>query len=283
MRGKRMAAIAVGAVAAVLLQATGDPLLAEVVLSLPSVQAKASDRISVPLNISGTAVPGILSMDISVLYESTWLRFVEVRQGGVVSAGGAMLQANAVAAGSASSRVAITLAGTKPLGEGKLLDLVFQVDAGAPGGGRTGLRFGADTQANRGLPVLVTQAGSVEVQAAAAPAPPPVVVTVPPAPPSQPASGQTPSTPASPPATVQAPTLPSSPPPTVQTPTIRPSRPGDFDGNLKVDMEDFFLFTDTFGHRQGERLFSADCDMNQDGQIGFPDFFIFADFFGREY
>ena len=53
---------------------------------------------------------------------------------------------------------------------------------------------------------------------------------------------------------------------------------GDFDGNSKVDFNDFFLFADQFGK-------SVDVgslyDLDPNGQVDFNDFFVFADHFGE--
>lgn len=51
---------------------------------------------------------------------------------------------------------------------------------------------------------------------------------------------------------------------------------GDFDGNDKVDFDDFFLFADGFGTD------NPLLDLNEDGIVGFDDFFLFADNFGIE-
>ncbi len=54
-----------------------------------------------------------------------------------------------------------------------------------------------------------------------------------------------------------------------------PALAGDFDGNGKVDFDDFFIFADHFGGTDPL------CDMNANGKVDFDDFFIFADHFGE--
>ncbi len=54
----------------------------------------------------------------------------------------------------------------------------------------------------------------------------------------------------------------------------------DFDGNGRVDFDDFFLFADAFGRRRGEAGYNLKFDLNADGDINFDDFFLFADRFG---
>jgi|GEM_PF-4775226 len=58
-------------------------------------------------------------------------------------------------------------------------------------------------------------------------------------------------------------------------------RPGDFNGDLAVDFEDFFLFAGAFGERATGDL--AKFDMVKNGVIDFEDFFAFAGVFGRRY
>ena len=57
---------------------------------------------------------------------------------------------------------------------------------------------------------------------------------------------------------------------------------GLFGSDLKVEFDDFFLFADQFGRRQGQANFDPTFDLDQDGEVGFGDFFIFADNFGRQ-
>ena len=53
----------------------------------------------------------------------------------------------------------------------------------------------------------------------------------------------------------------------------------DFDGNGRVDFDDFFLFAAVFGQRAtGE---SARYDLDGNGQVDFNDFFLFAEKFGK--
>ena len=54
------------------------------------------------------------------------------------------------------------------------------------------------------------------------------------------------------------------------------------DEDLLVDFNDFFLFADNFGFRQGEAGFDPRFDLDGDGEVGFNDFFLFADNFGRQ-
>ena len=49
---------------------------------------------------------------------------------------------------------------------------------------------------------------------------------------------------------------------------------GDYDGNGKVDLFDFFLFADAFGGTDPE------FDLTDDGKVDLFDFFVFADAFG---
>ena len=51
---------------------------------------------------------------------------------------------------------------------------------------------------------------------------------------------------------------------------------GDFDGNTKVDFDDFFIFADNFGQVD----FAAATDLDGNTKVDFDDFFIFADNFG---
>jgi len=55
---------------------------------------------------------------------------------------------------------------------------------------------------------------------------------------------------------------------------------GDFDGNGRVDLDDFFLFAEQFQRRvpPAEPRF----DLDDDGQVFYADFFLFADLFDRE-
>jgi len=54
---------------------------------------------------------------------------------------------------------------------------------------------------------------------------------------------------------------------------------GDFDGNKKVDFDDFFLFVAHFGLGPEDPGFEPSYDLNGDGKVDFDDFFIFVDNF----
>lgn len=134
----------------------------EVRLALPDVQAEPGETVIVPLSLSGTADPGIVSLRIRILYAEDWLTFVEARQSPLLKTAGFMALAN-VLPGEDEDLLAISVAGTQSLsGEGDLLNLVFQLAPESPSGARAILRFAADTRANRGEPVLLTQPGSVQ-------------------------------------------------------------------------------------------------------------------------
>ncbi len=51
---------------------------------------------------------------------------------------------------------------------------------------------------------------------------------------------------------------------------------GDFDGNAKVNLEDFFIFADNFGQTD----FAEGTDLDGDGKVTLDDFFVFSDNFG---
>ena len=51
---------------------------------------------------------------------------------------------------------------------------------------------------------------------------------------------------------------------------------GDFDGNAKVNLEDFFIFADNFGQAD----FAEGTDLDGDGKVTLDDFFVFSDNFG---
>lgn len=54
----------------------------------------------------------------------------------------------------------------------------------------------------------------------------------------------------------------------------------DFNGDGKIDFDDFFLFASAFGQKAtGD---NAKFDLDGDGVVGFGDFFIFADAFGKK-
>jgi protocatechuate 3,4-dioxygenase beta subunit len=58
-----------------------------------------------------------------------------------------------------------------------------------------------------------------------------------------------------------------------------PSRPADFNGNGKVDFDDFFLFAGAFG--QAGTGGNAKFDLDGSGTVDFNDFFLFIDAFGK--
>jgi hypothetical protein len=53
----------------------------------------------------------------------------------------------------------------------------------------------------------------------------------------------------------------------------------DFDGNGRVDLDDFFLFAGAFGKDVAGEY--ARYDLDGDWKIGFDDFFLFAARFGK--
>jgi len=57
---------------------------------------------------------------------------------------------------------------------------------------------------------------------------------------------------------------------------------GDFDGNGRVDFDDFFMFVKHFGASEGEPDFDLMYDLDGNGHINFDDFFSFVAEFGRE-
>lgn len=56
---------------------------------------------------------------------------------------------------------------------------------------------------------------------------------------------------------------------------------GDFDGNGKVDFDDFFLFADHFGTTPASPIWNPIYSLDGDDDVDFDDFFIFADHFGE--
>ena len=56
---------------------------------------------------------------------------------------------------------------------------------------------------------------------------------------------------------------------------------GDFDGDGRVGVEDFLLFVDAFGSREGDPAYNEDMDLIPDGIINIPDFLVFANNFGK--
>ena len=59
--------------------------------------------------------------------------------------------------------------------------------------------------------------------------------------------------------------------------SLRPKLRGDFDLDLDVDFDDFFIFSDSFGQKN----FNPLTDLNGDGEVSFEDFFLFSDAFGQ--
>lgn len=57
--------------------------------------------------------------------------------------------------------------------------------------------------------------------------------------------------------------------------------PFDYNLDEKVDFDDFFLFADRFGSREGESDWNAAYDADDSGAVDFDDFFRFADAFGK--
>ena len=64
----------------------------------------------------------------------------------------------------------------------------------------------------------------------------------------------------------------------IQAPPVAPL-PADFDGNGKIDFEDFFLFVESIGSTPLHTNWNPGFDLNYDGQINIEDFFMFADAF----
>ena len=60
----------------------------------------------------------------------------------------------------------------------------------------------------------------------------------------------------------------------------RPPFAGDFDLNLAVDFDDFFLFSDHYGLSSNDPGWDSRFDMSPNLVIDFDDFFVFADNFG---
>lgn len=58
--------------------------------------------------------------------------------------------------------------------------------------------------------------------------------------------------------------------------------PADFDGSGEVDFDDFFLFADAFGRRNGDRGFEGKFDLDRNGEVGLGDLFRFEEAFGKE-
>ena len=56
----------------------------------------------------------------------------------------------------------------------------------------------------------------------------------------------------------------------------------DFNGDNKVNFEDFFLLSDIFGKNKDDKFYNKNFDLDEDGSIGLDDFFKFASDFGKE-
>jgi hypothetical protein len=65
----------------------------------------------------------------------------------------------------------------------------------------------------------------------------------------------------------------------VASTTASTSRSADFNGNGRVDFDDFFLFADAFG--QPGTGTNARFDLDNSGTVDFNDFFLFAQAFGK--
>ena len=59
--------------------------------------------------------------------------------------------------------------------------------------------------------------------------------------------------------------------------------PGDFNGDFRVDFDDFFRFADAFGASNGEAAYGAVMDLDGNDRLSFDDFFVFSDVFGVHY
>jgi predicted CXXCH cytochrome family protein len=55
----------------------------------------------------------------------------------------------------------------------------------------------------------------------------------------------------------------------------------DFNGDGKVDFDDFFLFAAAFGAKRSDAGFDPKYDLDKNGVVDFTDFFIFAADFGK--
>ena len=56
----------------------------------------------------------------------------------------------------------------------------------------------------------------------------------------------------------------------------------DFDGNGKVDNNDFFLFSDHFGTDEQSENWRGEYDLDRDGNVDIDDYFLFNDTYGKE-
>ena len=57
---------------------------------------------------------------------------------------------------------------------------------------------------------------------------------------------------------------------------------GLFNQDLRVDLDDYFLFADQDGTATGQPGYDPRFDLDGDGRVGLSDFFLFADSFGKE-
>jgi len=60
-----------------------------------------------------------------------------------------------------------------------------------------------------------------------------------------------------------------------------PGLAADFDGNDKVDFQDFAFWLVCYGTSDGDENFDPKCDLDDDGKVELDDFFLFADDFGK--
>ena len=60
----------------------------------------------------------------------------------------------------------------------------------------------------------------------------------------------------------------------------RPALPGDFNGDGIVGLDDFFLFSDNFGLKQGDETYDPLFDLSENAIVDLDDFFLFGDNFG---
>ena len=63
--------------------------------------------------------------------------------------------------------------------------------------------------------------------------------------------------------------------------TLSAGLASDFDGNGKVDFDDFFLFAAAFGKKQGEAAFETKFDLSKNGAVDLDDFFLFVEDFDK--
>ncbi len=74
---------------------------------------------------------------------------------------------------------------------------------------------------------------------------------------------------------------PSTPDAPSDEPPTPPAPSPDFNGDGKVDFQDFVQFAQRFGAEEGETNYDAGFDLDSDGRIAFSDFVLFARAFGR--